>query len=141
MRTNLLQKLRAPPLVHAWEFWHERQDRDKATNASGTDSAAEKETGYEDRLVSLAQVTDVREFWEVFNNFDTTRLPMRDAVHLFKKGVKPIWEDSRNARGGALSFRVTKEKAPEFWKEICMMAIGERMQDAVKSNRISKSIQ
>lgn len=98
----------------------------------------ENSGGYEDRLVSLAQVTDVREFWEVFNNFDTTALPMRDAVHLFKKGVKPIWEDPRNARGGALSFRVSKEKAPEFWKEVCMMAIGEKLQDALKSNRLSK---
>ncbi|KAJ9637794.1 hypothetical protein H2199_007288 [Coniosporium tulheliwenetii] len=111
MRANLLQKLRPRP--------YEDQD----------------DSSYEDRLVKLATVTDVREFWEVLNNFDVTALPLRDSIHLFHKGVKPVWEDPRNVRGGAWTFRVPKEKAAEFWKEICMMAIGEQLQEAVKSKR------
>ncbi len=134
MRTNLLQKLRPPPLVHAWDFWHDRQERKKSTSDQGPD----QDTSYEDRLVKLATVTDVREFWEVFNNFDVNALPLRDSIHLFHKGVKPVWEDPRNARGGAWTFRVPKEKATEFWKEICMMAIGEQLQEAVKSKRTSE---
>ncbi|KAJ9665746.1 hypothetical protein H2201_004233 [Coniosporium apollinis] len=129
MRANLLQKLRPPPLVHAWDFWHDRQDRKKSGSEDQGDSS------YEDRLVKLATVTDVREFWEVLNNFDVTALPLRDSIHLFHKGVKPVWEDPRNVRGGAWTFRVPKEKAAEFWKEICMMAIGEQLQEAVKSKR------
>ena len=126
-----LQKNRAPPLVHSWDFWHDRQDR----GGNGTQSPPannDTSTAYEERLVRLAEVNDVRSFWNLFNNFDTTLLPLRDSVHLFKRGVKPIWEDPRNAQGGAWTFRVPKHLAPEFWKEVCMMAIGEQLQAAVE---------
>ena len=123
-----LQRNRAPPLVHSWDFWHDRQDRAKDPNASNTSPAG----AYEDRLVPLAEVNDIRAFWSLFNNFDTTQLPLRDSVHLFKRGVKPVWEDARNAHGGAWTFRVPKALAPEFWKEVCMMAIGEQLQAAVE---------
>ncbi|KAF2863144.1 translation initiation factor eIF4e [Piedraia hortae CBS 480.64] len=131
-----LQKNRAPPLVHAWDFYHDRQDRSKsstlsnaATQASeGTDGGVES---YEQRLEHLAVIDDVRKFWNVFNNFDLGQLALRDSVHLFHKGVKPVWEDPRNTRGGSWTFRVPKDRAHEFWKEICMMAIGEQLQAAV----------
>lgn len=128
-----LQKNRAPPLVHSWDFWHDRQDR--SSHANQTNGASPKESTYEDRLEVLANVDDVRKFWSVFNNFDITRLQLRDSVHLFHKGVKPVWEDVRNARGGSWTFRVPKTQAAEFWKEVCMMAIGEQLQAAVETHR------
>ena len=127
-----LQKNRAPPLVHSWDFWHDRQDR---SQSNGSTSGGEGESTYEDRLEVLANVDDVRKFWNVFNNFDISRLQLRDSVHLFHKGVKPVWEDPRNTRGGAWTFRTPKSQAVEFWKEICMMAIGEQLQTAVETER------
>lgn len=158
MRANLLSKLRPPPLVHAWDFWHDRQNLNKENNSDNSSSSEPAQQSqaesfanesdlsasarerlntprYEERLVHLAGVTDVRTFWEVFNNFDVTSLPLRDSVHLFHRGVKPVWEDPRNARGGSWTFRVPKERAQDFWKEICMLAIGERLQGAVQSER------
>ncbi|KAL1302396.1 hypothetical protein AAFC00_002797 [Neodothiora populina] len=154
MRANLLSKLRPPPLVHSWDFWHDRQNRQERRKDASKDSKPSEAEGfaneselsaaaregleshkYEDRLVHLAEVTDVRAFWNLFNNFDISTLPLRDSVHLFHRGVKPVWEDARNARGGAWTFRVPKEKAQEFWKQICMLAIGERLQAAVESER------
>jgi hypothetical protein len=125
-----LQKNRAPPLVHSWDFWHDRQDRGASNDPSSN--------AYEDRLVRLAEVNDIRSFWSVFNNFDTSLLPLRDSVHLFKRGVKPIWEDPRNVSGGAWTFRVPKQLAPEFWKEVCMLAIGEQLQAAVAEEGVEK---
>lgn len=126
-----LQKNRAPPLVHAWDFWHDRQERPQLLPSNGNSG----EATYEDRLEILANVDDVRKFWNVFNNFDVNRLPLRDSVHLFHKGVKPVWEDPRNAKGGAWTFRVPKAYAVQFWQEVCMMAIGEQLQNAVESER------
>ncbi|GAM88995.1 hypothetical protein ANO11243_070290 [Dothideomycetidae sp. 11243] len=119
MRANLLSKLRPPPLVHSWDFWHDRQDQAK----------------YEDRLRHMSEISDVRAFWSTFNNFDVTALQLRDSVHLFHRGVKPVWEDPRNTRGGSWTFRVPKDKAAAFWKEVCMLAIGEQLQAAVESDR------
>ena len=153
MRAQILSKLRPPELVHSWDFWHDRQDRHKENKNDSkqkssaaavaanepTLSASTSETlvaqKYEDRLVLLASVSDVRGFWNLFNNFDVNSLTLRDSVHLFHKGVKPVWEDARNSRGGSWTFRVPKEKAQEFWKEICLLAIGERLQAAVASDR------
>ncbi|PSK43052.1 Eukaryotic translation initiation factor 4E type 3-A [Elsinoe australis] len=138
MKQNLLSKLRAPPLVHAWDFWHDRQDRKPtSTSTSGETTDVTSETKYEDRLLHLSAIADVKAFWSTFNNFDITALPLRDSVHLFHRGVKPVWEDPRNTKGGSWTFRVPKDKAPEFWKEVCMMAIGEQLQAAVESKRIT----
>ncbi|KAK4505535.1 hypothetical protein PRZ48_003498 [Zasmidium cellare] len=128
LHTRLNQKNRVPPLVHSWDFGHDRQDR----SASASSNGGSHEVSYEDRLEPLAQISDVRQFWNVFNNFDISQLKLRDSVHLFHKGVKPVWEDPRNARGGSWTFRVPKHQASEFWKEICMMAIGEQLQEAVE---------
>ena len=121
------------PLVHQWEFWHDRQDRKKSPEPGATTAApASAEDAYEDRLVKLLDISDVKHFWELHNNFDVrSMLKLRDSVHLFKKGVKPLWEDPRNVHGGAWTFRVPKEQAPEFWMHICLLAIGERLQEAV----------
>lgn len=132
-----LQKNRAPPLVHSWDFWHDRQDRGAANTQSPTSPSNDTtSTAYEERLIRLAEVNDIRSFWSLFNNFDTTLLPLRDSVHLFKRGVKPIWEDPRNTSGGAWTFRVPKQLAPEFWKEVCMLAIGEQLQAAVEEEGV-----
>ena len=130
-----LQKNRAPPLVHSWDFWHDRQERPNTSGTNGNSPNTEPAGKYEDRLEVLANVDDVRKFWNVFNNFDISRLQLRDSIHLFHKGVKPVWEDPRNAKGGSWTFRVPKAQATDFWKEVCMMAIGEQLQQAVESER------
>jgi len=124
------------PLVHSWEFWHDRQDRKRSPEPGAPAPSNSIPTAYlpkyEDRLVKLLDISDVKHFWELHNNFDVKNtLKLRDSVHLFKKGVKPLWEDPRNAKGGAWTFRVPKEQAPEFWMHICLLAIGEKLQEAV----------
>jgi hypothetical protein len=146
MRANLLSKLRPPPLVHQWDFWHDRQEpkshartsstshghgRSTSTSSLNPANSNGGSTAYEDRLTLLHTITDVRSFWNVFNNFDVSKLPMRDSVHLFHKGVKPVWEDPRNEKGGCWTFRVPKEKVQAFWQELCLMAVGEKLQDAL----------
>lgn len=68
----------------------------------------------------------------MFNNTPFATLPIRDSLHLFKKNVKPIWEDPRNVNGGCWSFRVGKGVSLEFWKEVLMMGIGETLQEVVE---------
>ncbi|KAK3068864.1 hypothetical protein LTR53_013249 [Teratosphaeriaceae sp. CCFEE 6253] len=144
-----LQKNRAPPLVHSWDFYHDRQDRIRSTNlssstlpashstptatgTSSTNGSNPEDTNYASRLEHLAIIDDVRKFWNVFNHFPTANLALRDSIHLFHKGIQPIWEDPRNTTGGAWTFRVPKSMAPAFWQEVCLLAIGEQLQQAVE---------
>ncbi|OJD31243.1 eukaryotic initiation factor 4e [Diplodia corticola] len=149
MKEALLAKLRPPPLEHSWEFWHDRQGREskpawaqaeeqkQQQSSSDPDSPTDKvneSNEYESRLVKLNVVRDLRMFWETMNHFDMSLLRLRDSVHLFHLGVKPVWEDPRNVKGGAWTFRVPKEKAPQFWKEVAMMAVAGELQSAVDNS-------
>lgn len=141
MRMNLLGRLRPPPFVHQWEFWHDRQDRETSKQEQKSPTLEQDSANpYESRLRHLASISDVRSFWELFNNFPLSSLPLRDTVHLFKYGVKPVWEDPRNERGGQWTFRVPTAVAGEFWKDICLMAVGEKLQEAVSSARTGTSL-
>ncbi|EMC97955.1 hypothetical protein BAUCODRAFT_66583 [Baudoinia panamericana UAMH 10762] len=131
-----LQKNRVHPLVHSWDFYHDRQDRTTSKNLSNAsirhqDADGQETESYEARLEHLAVIHDVRQFWNVWNNFQIADLALRDSVHLFHKGVKPVWEDPRNTEGGSWTFRVSKDKGQAFWTELGMLAIGEQLQAAV----------
>ncbi|TKA73073.1 hypothetical protein B0A49_02156 [Cryomyces minteri] len=135
MHANLLQKLRPPPLVHAWDFWHDRADRRAPTStitAAPSPSSPNTTPSYEARLAHLSAIRDVRSFWATLNNFPLASLPLRDSIHLFHHGTAPVWEDARNVHGGAWTFRVPKPAAAQFWREVCMMAVGEQLQAAVQ---------
>lgn len=80
-------------------------------------------------------ISTIKTFWQVLNSFPLSKLQMRDSVHFFKLGVRPVWEDPRNMKGGAWYFRVPKDKAEAFWKEVLMMAVGEQFADAIQKGK------
>ena len=80
----------------------------------------------------MIEISTVQTFWETFNNFPLDTLVLRDSLYLFKKTVKPVWEDVRNVRGGSWTFRVSKAQSADAWKYVQLMAIGEALQDAVE---------
>lgn len=73
----------------------------------------------------------------MYNNTPFESLALRDSLLLFKKNVRPVWEDSRNNKGGSWTFRVPKANntSSEFWKEVMMMAIGEVLQEVVEKGK------
>lgn len=78
----------------------------------------------------------VQTFWQVFNNTPFSTLAIRDSLHMFKKGVKPLWEDPRNARGGCWTFRVPKNSGFELWKEVLLAAIGEGLAEGIARGKL-----
>ncbi|KAI9796084.1 MAG: hypothetical protein M1833_006506 [Piccolia ochrophora] len=132
-KNAMLKKLRPPPTKHEWEFWHDRHGGESHTAAVNTpDITKQEEPAYEERLVSLLRIKDIGDFWKCYNNFPLANLRLRDSVHLFKKTVKPVWEDPRNVHGGSWTFRFNKSVSSEAWKQIQLMAIGEGLQDVVE---------
>ncbi|KAI9790697.1 MAG: hypothetical protein M1816_004838 [Peltula sp. TS41687] len=127
-RVAVLKKLRPPPLKHVWALWHDRHVSDTA--AAPADNSNEPE--YKTKLTELIEISTVQTFWETYNNFPFENLILRDSVYLFKKTVTPVWEDKRNARGGAWTLRVSKADGAEIFKYVQMMAIGEMLQEVVE---------
>ena len=51
-------------------------------------------------LVTLHDFKNFEDFWGIINGIEPAhRLPEKCRYYVFKKGVKPLWEDERNADG------------------------------------------
>ena len=123
LKLNMLRKIRPPPFKYAWSFYHDK-------HGTGDD--------YEGRLtLMLENIVTVKPFWEFFNRFPLENLEMKDSVHFFKRGVKPVWEDRRNVKGGCWTFRVGKSHSKEFWKEALLMAVGEQFADVIQPGELA----
>ncbi|CAG5182948.1 uncharacterized protein ALTATR162_LOCUS10415 [Alternaria atra] len=131
MLNNIFKSVRVPEFRFKWMFWAE-----KGQQAAPKDKAASEE--YLTRPKPLGdQIVSVKEFYQHFNNIPVENLKLRDSIHLFHLGVKPVWEDPRNTRGGAWYFKVSKDLAAQFWHEMCLLAVGDVLQGAVETKRAS----
>ena len=126
VKLNMLRRIRPPPFKYAWTFYHDKH----STSAN-----------YEGRLTTMFEnIVTIKPFWEVFNQFPLDKLKMKDSVHFFKRGVKPVWEDPRNINGGSWTFRVPKAQSQEFWKETLLFAVGEQFADVIQERKLPRSL-
>lgn len=122
LKLNMLRRIRPAPLKYAWAFYHDK-------NSTSGD--------YEGRLtVMLENIVTIKPFWEMMNQFPFENLRLRDSVHFFKRGVKPVWEDPRNINGGSWTFRVPKAQSHDFWKETLLLAVGEQFADVIEPRKL-----
>jgi len=132
MLNSIFKSVRVPEFRHKWMFWAE-----KGQQATPKDKSAQSEE-YASRPKALGdQIISVKEFYQHFNNIPVDSLKLRDSIHLFHLGVKPVWEDPRNTRGGAWYFKIPKDIAAQFWHEMCLLAVGDVLQGAVETKRDS----
>ncbi|KAL8724106.1 MAG: hypothetical protein Q9181_006983 [Wetmoreana brouardii] len=123
---DVYKAMRPPPFTHTWYFVHERAPTD--STAAATDYSSRQTTLLED-------IKTVKPFMQLLNNFPLANLKMKDSIHFFKRGVRPVWEDPRNVRGGAWTFRVNKSISAEFWTEVLYMAVGEQIGGVVSPGK------
>jgi hypothetical protein len=131
MLNSIFKSVRVPEFRFKWQFWAEKGQQSSASK----DKVASSED-FASRPKPLGEhIISIKEFYQHFNNIPTDQLKLRDSIHLFHLGVKPLWEDPRNTRGGAFYFRVSKDVAAQFWHEICLLAVGDVLQGAVETKR------
>lgn len=57
--------------------------------------------GYSQTLRLVGQVGTVEQWWALYTHIvRLSDLPPHLDLHLFKKGIQPMWEDSANIKGG-----------------------------------------
>lgn len=57
--------------------------------------------GYSQTLRLVAQVGTVEQWWALYTHIVRLGdLPPHIDLHLFKKGIQPMWEDPANIKGG-----------------------------------------
>lgn len=108
------------PLHSEWTLWYTKPQTDS------------KES-WADLLKPVIDFSTVEEFWGIFNSIpQASDLPLKADYHLFRKGIKPEWEDSANSDGGKWSFQFKDKKGTninELWLRTLLSVIGETVED------------
>ncbi|CAD5224504.1 unnamed protein product [Bursaphelenchus okinawaensis] len=106
------------PLQHKWAFWFLKGDRSR---------------DWEDCLKQVVVLETVEDFWGFYLRIiPASDLTFGSDYYLFKEGIKPMWEDPQNVKGGRWLVIIHKAqratKLDELWLEIMMAIIGEQFE-------------
>jgi translation initiation factor 4E len=76
-------------------------------------------------------MASVIEFWKVYVHLKRpSMLPVVSDYHFFKQGIRPVWEDEENKRGGKWILRLKKGVADRYWEQLLMAMIGNQFAEA-----------
>ncbi|KAF2751737.1 eukaryotic translation initiation factor 4E [Sporormia fimetaria CBS 119925] len=108
------------PLMNTWTLWFTKPPSGKGDN-------------WNELLKEVISFESVEEFWGIYNNITpTSELALKSDYHLFKKGVRPEWEDVQNKHGGKWAYQFKDKKAVNIdalWLHVMLAAIGENLED------------
>ncbi|KAL8676141.1 MAG: hypothetical protein Q9186_007315, partial [Xanthomendoza sp. 1 TL-2023] len=115
------------PLMREWTLWF-------------TKPPTKNNANWNDLLKEVVTFDSVEEFWGVYNNITpVSELALKSDYHLFKKGVRPEWEDPQNKHGGKWSYQF-KERGntpiDELWLHLMLAGIGETLENGEDDDEV-----
>lgn len=97
-------------------FWFSR------FNGKNVDAAA-----FERNMKVIGTFDTVEKFWKIYSHMKRVHeLPKHNDVHLFKFGIKPLWEDKANKNGGKWVVRLRKGVVARYWENLVLAILGEQ---------------
>eukprot|EP00997_Jenningsia_sp_PLL12_P006035 NODE_2580_length_899_cov_114.850588_g2119_i0.p1 GENE.NODE_2580_length_899_cov_114.850588_g2119_i0~~NODE_2580_length_899_cov_114.850588_g2119_i0.p1 ORF type:complete len:195 (+),score=35.78 NODE_2580_length_899_cov_114.850588_g2119_i0:96-680(+) len=96
------------PLEHVWTFWSVRLE--------------------DHRFCTSGEAGTVQEFWARLRESlaDHDEQPVGTSLHIFKRGIKPLWEDPRNMIGGHFQLTMKARLAQQQWLRAVLALVGEQ---------------
>lgn len=89
------------PLKHTWTLYHDSKSRNAPPTAEATQTnfaAGPDSHAYAANLTTVGDFNSVEGFCQYFNWLKPpSQLEKNSNYHLFKDGIKPMWEDKANA--------------------------------------------
>jgi translation initiation factor 4E len=90
-----------------------------------------KYSDYEKSTMKLASLSTVESFWTIYSHLKRpSLLPSVSDYHIFKEGIRPVWEDEANKRGGKWIIRLKKGVADRYWEDLLLIIIGDQFLEA-----------
>ncbi|KAK2763047.1 hypothetical protein FQN54_009680 [Arachnomyces sp. PD_36] len=109
--------LKEHPLKSTWIVWYR--------------PPTPKHSDYEKSTIALASISSVEGFWTIYSHMKRpSLLPSVSDYHIFKKGIRPVWEDEANKRGGKWIVRLKKGVADRYWEDLLLAMIGDQFAEA-----------
>eukprot|EP00924_Labyrinthula_sp_SR-Ha-C_P012927 snap_masked-scaffold_12-processed-gene-3.46-mRNA-1 protein AED:1.00 eAED:1.00 QI:0/-1/0/0/-1/1/1/0/212 len=120
-------------------------------NQSRTASPAD----YADSIIPLFTFSTAEAFLSQYLRIALpTKFPFLADIHIFRAGIKPVWEDKSNKEGGKIVIRVSKQGKADlidrYWEALCFAFIGEKLDPdinevtgiiaSIRSNEVQLSI-
>ncbi|KAG6831431.1 hypothetical protein H0H92_010644 [Tricholoma furcatifolium] len=132
--------IKAPehPLQYPWTIYHDTKAKFPFTPASATvpdpnfNTHPPESTDYEAGLTVVGEFDTVEEYCRYFNWLKPpSKLERNSNYHLFKSGIKPMWEDEANANGGkwVLTMKNNPALLDRCWSWLTMALVGEELED------------
>lgn len=79
----------------------------------------------------MAGFSTVEDFFTVYQYLKRpSTLPLVSDYHIFKKGIRPVWEDEENKKGGKWIVRLKKGVADRYWEDLVFAIIGDQFGEA-----------
>lgn len=105
------------PLKFKFVFWYTRRTPGVRT-----------QTSYEDNIKKIVEFSTVEGFWVSYCHLARpASLPSPTDLHLFKEGIRPLWEDSANCNGGKWIIRFKKVVSGRFWEDLVLALVGDQL--------------
>lgn len=114
-------------LHNKWTLYYEKKSKERTAKCLN-------EKDYLKELTRVRSFQTIRSFWsawsEVQENCSISKAGGAANYHMFKDNIKPIWEDSKNARGGkwvvALPSSMSEEDMLKCWMSLALtLLLGE----------------
>lgn len=123
--SNQSLKLRLPPLEinpnenqlqYGYALWYSRRSVGKQTDRR-----------YAENLKLIGRFGSVEQFWSLYSHLvRPSELMAYSDFHLFKHGIKPMWEDSANKYGGKWAVTLRKGSVDRCWENLVLAMLGEQ---------------
>lgn len=92
---------------------------------------ANKFSDYEKSTTKIATISTVESFWTIYCHLKRpSSLPSVSDYHVFKDGIRPVWEDEANKRGGKWIVRLKKGVADRYWEDLLLAIMGDQFMEA-----------
>ncbi|VDI04362.1 eukaryotic translation initiation factor 4E type 2-like isoform X1 [Mytilus galloprovincialis] len=103
------------PLQFNYAIWFSRKSQGKSS------------ASYDQNLKLVGTFASVEQFWGIYSHLvRPSDLTGHCDFHLFKEGIRPMWEDSANNKGGKWIVRLKKGLGSRCWENLILAMLGEQ---------------
>lgn len=90
-----------------------------------------KNSDYEKSTRPMCRMSTAQDFWSVYAHLKRpSTLPTVSDYHFFREGIRPVWEDEENKKGGKWILRLKKGVADRYWEDLLLAMIGDQFAEA-----------
>ena len=82
---------------------------------------------HDENIKLIATFGTVEKFWRIYSHLARPNsLKIATDLHVFKEGIKPLWEHDANKNGGRWLVHLRKGLANRCWENILLAMLGEQ---------------